>query len=75
MDIVALKQEINDLKKYRDDKNVLISNINMDNYEGAAKEFFHKDLKQWNEDVAYLNDRILALNKQIYEYEVEQGQK
>ncbi|MBO1280088.1 hypothetical protein [Acinetobacter nosocomialis] len=71
MDIVALKQDIIELERYRDEKNVLISNINMDNYEGEAKKFRQKDLIQWNKDVADLNERILELKREIHEIENE----
>ncbi|MEJ7564915.1 hypothetical protein WKI25_08940 [Acinetobacter baumannii] len=74
MDIDAIKQDIVDLERSRNEINDKINNINSANYESSAARKFHlQDLVDWNNDVAYLNKRIFDLKKQIKEIEYGQN--
>ncbi|WP_151823232.1 hypothetical protein [Acinetobacter oleivorans] len=72
MDIHAIKQDIVDLERSRNEINDKINNINSANYELSARKYHPQDLVDWNNDVAYLNKRIFDLKKQIKE--IEDGQ-
>lgn len=72
MNIDAIKQDIADLERSRNEINDKIININSANYELSASTFHPQDLVAWNDDVAYLSKRIFDLKKQIKE--IEDGQ-